>query len=1734
MISRERSVDHPSHNLPLQSSSFVGRKTEVAEVKRLLSERHLLTLCGPGGAGKTRLALAVARELVEDFEDGVWWVELAPISGPTLVAQAVAHTLMIGEETGRPLVDTLAQDLAATELLLVLDNCEHLIEACAGLADALLHACPDLKILATSREPLRVPGETSFMVPSLSVPDPRRSLSTVELTGYEAVRLFVERAGAVDSGFVLAEDNAPAVARLCNRLDGIPLAIELAAARTRVLTVEQILEKLDDPLGLLTAGSRTAAARHRTLRATLGWSYDLLDEPERALFRRLSVFVGGWTLEAAEAIGPAVEAEGLVSSPPLLDLLSGLVDKSLVVAGAEAGGALRYRMLEPVRQFGREKLRESGKEPEVRRRHAEHYLALAETADPELVGPDQGLWIERLRTEFANLREAYSWSLEPGGDEDERAWLRLRLPAALWRFWGGQRFEEGKRWLQTALERDTGEFPATRARALDGLGFILVFQQDYGRAIDALEEAIALYEELGDQSGAALALANLGYAALHGGFMERVPAFVQEGEALMRKDLDGHARAYLRAIMASAALGLGDLDSGVAQIEEGLALCRELGDLRNTSMSLFILGMAKLTLGELDRGAPSLEEGARITRELGDRLGGAYYLLGLGKLTAMRGMPIRATKLWGAAEALREQMGMALSKFDLAASGYERDLAAVRSALSETSFEAAWAEGRAMSPERAIEYALEEPATHDAEVPADWSPHPPAYGSTDPASRDEGEAQRLFGREGEQARLRQMLDGAVGGRGGFVLIGGEAGIGKTALATSLAYEARGRGIPVWVGHCYEFVATPPYGPWMESGIFDRHTGDVTPPPMLRSGEGTGAASSHAALFEQMQQFLVALTRRHPVVLVLEDLHWSDPASLELLRFVSRSLGALRALLVVTYRDDDVTRQLPLYRLLPTLVRESGARRIELRRLGEEAVREMVAASYGLPETDEGRLVSYLTDLTGGNAFFTIELLRTLEEERVLHRESEDWVLEDPGGIRVPTLLRQVIEGRLERLGEETRELLAAAAVIGQEVPLGLWQSVGDTGDERFAEATRRVLEARLMEEAAGGEKLRFVHALVRETLYRELALPFRQRWHRRVGEVLERTARPDPEEVANHFRQAGDSRAQGWLIRAGLRAEETYAWMTAVERFVAALDFLEGNDGDAREKGWVLFRIGVLLRYSDTDRSISYLDQAERAANAAGDRILAVNSLFTRGFVRCMSGDMRPGLVEIEASIAAAKQVHAEDRAGSNEASTDPILEASPANEQALFGTGDLPEALKGTNPGTNTFVEWLAHVGRYAEAVEMGEEYVAGVSAASPNENLTFALCNNAYFGLGVAKSALGRPEEARRLFAHAHEAYRRFDHRVMDSFAVANEMLLLNLAYYPERVAERRRLADEELELQRRGAGAFTGEVPPLGIGRHWLRVLEGEWTEASLLMQPGRGAFDAGALRQYAVCTLGEVARNRGEAEKAWRHVYEVLPLGVSTEPGGNRFFSALATQRLAANISLDAGDLPGARTWLEAHDRWLDWSGAALWRSEGRLLWARYFREKGDGQAALQHAEEALELAAEPRQPLALLAAHRSLAELFTDSGRLPEATEHIEKSLALAQACEAPYERAITLLAKGQLLADRGKPHEARTVLEEVREICVPLGAEPALGRVAEMEEGLRSPQSRAPSAQAGLTKREMEVLRLVAQGMSNQKIAESLVLSEHTVHRHVANVLGKLGVSSRTAAVAQAARLDLI
>jgi non-specific serine/threonine protein kinase len=398
-------------NLPLELSSFVDREREVAEVRRLLGDNRLLTLTGPGGCGKTRLALAVASEVAGDVEDGAWWVGLAPLSDQNLISQAIAQALKVREQPGFSLTETLADSLREKRLLLVLDNCEHLIEACARFAHTMLSSCRRLRILATSRETLGVAGEADWRVPSLTVPEVDHPPSVEDAAHYEAIRLFVERARSKLSSFSLTLENARAVAEVCRKLDGIPLAIELAAARVPMLSVERISERLENPLELLSAGDRTAEPRQRTLRATLQWSHELLSEPEQVLFRRLSVFAGGWTLDAAEAVcaGEGIERE------EVLNLLSRLGDKSLVVAGAGGPkGALRYRMLEPVRQYARELLEESGEAGRLREQHAGHYLALAEEAQPELKGAKQGEWLGRLEREHGNLRTALGWSVDGG------------------------------------------------------------------------------------------------------------------------------------------------------------------------------------------------------------------------------------------------------------------------------------------------------------------------------------------------------------------------------------------------------------------------------------------------------------------------------------------------------------------------------------------------------------------------------------------------------------------------------------------------------------------------------------------------------------------------------------------------------------------------------------------------------------------------------------------------------------------------------------------------------------------------------------------------------------------------------------------------------------------------------------------------------------------------------------------------------------------------------------------------------------------------------------------------------------------------------------------------------------------------------------------------------------------------------------------------------------------------
>ncbi|HEX5848487.1 MAG TPA: AAA family ATPase, partial [Rubrobacter sp.] len=1035
----ERPVDGTGvrvHNLPAARDGFVGRGREMGEVERLLSTTRLLTLTGAGGCGKTRLALEVARRLTGDYPDGVWLAELASLTEGEQVPGAVAAALGLSTQPDVPFTDALVDFLRSRRTLLVLDNCEHLVEECASLVDTLLGSCEHLRVLATSRETLGVEGETSWAVPSLTLPEPGPEVDPERLGRYEAVELFLKRARSRAPTFGLTPENAVAVADICRKLDGIPLAIELATARLGVLSVEQISERLDDSLGFLASGDRTTAPRHRTLGATLDWSHELLGDDERALFRRLSVFVGGWTLEAAEAVGAA----GGIGGGEVLDLLSSLVDKSLVVTGGGSEVAPRYRMLEPVRQYALERLGQGAEAEETRRRHATFFMTLAEEARPNLRAELQVEWLHRLETENGNLRGALSWALST--DDLTTAG---RLGWALYMFWWIRNYQpEGRRWTEPVFLRRDELPPSLRIRVIVVHGAMAYGQGDIEILYRLSEELTEISREMG---GDPLAEANshlgFGIVAMHRGDLEAAREHQEDALPLFREAGEDGLAAQTHTFFGMALLLGGDHEGARQKFEDGLTLGRSIGDRMSIVIALFNLAQLALADGDYDAAARGFAEGIAPSQEAGDRGNIAHILEALGMVAGARGEALRAARLLGASEALISAIGLRGHPYyrpdrDL----YERVRGEVRASLGEAAYEIALEEGRNMPTEQAVAYAMEESAVLE-EIPA--GPSTSAY--TEPAVRRRGDTQRLYGREGEQARLRQMLDEAAGGRGNLAFIGGEAGIGKTALASSVAHEARERGISVWVGHCYEFVATPPYGPWTESGIFDVGSEAVQPPPMLRSGAGTGAASSQAALFERMQAFLTALTRRHPVVLVLEDLHWADPASLELLRFVSRIVADLGALVVVTYRDDEVTRQLPFYGLLPTLVRESGVRRIRLRRLGESAVREMVAAGYGLSGADEERLVSYLMELTGGNAFFTVELLRTLEEELVLHQEDERWVLEDPGTVGVPSLVRQVIEGRLERLGEETRRQLAVAAVIGQEVPFDLWRSVGEADDE---------------------------------------------------------------------------------------------------------------------------------------------------------------------------------------------------------------------------------------------------------------------------------------------------------------------------------------------------------------------------------------------------------------------------------------------------------------------------------------------------------------------------------------------------------------------------------------------------------------------------------------------------------------------------------------------------------------
>jgi predicted ATPase/DNA-binding SARP family transcriptional activator/DNA-binding CsgD family transcriptional regulator len=701
-----RSSETPSpHNLPALLTSFVGRQEDMLGIQRDLSMTRLMTLTGAGGSGKTRLALEVARDLTGSYPDGVWLVELAPLSDPTLVSRAVAAALGLREQSGTSLLQALRVHLASRRMLLVLDNCEHLVDAAARLAKDLLGACPELKILATSREPLNVSGETIWPVPPLSLPDPE--VLTVEgLMGAEAVRLFVERACSRLPAFELTEENARAVASVCLELDGIPLAIELSTTRMGVLAVEQIAQRLRASPGLLSGGDRTVAPRHQTLRATLDWSYELLGTDEQALFRRLSVFAGGWTLEASEAVGAGYGIE----EGEILDLLSQLVSKSMLVV---EGDGLRYGMLEPIRRYGMEKLGAGVEADAVRRRHACWYFELAREVEPWFGGARQEVWLEQLEREYGNLRAALSWSLERG-EVDHGLWFGGAL-AEFWYMSGN--LGEGRRWLEAALA-ECGDAPPTPARikALVRAGWIAWEQGDYTSSVAMSEEGLMLAREIGDMANEVAALTNLGFAALLSDDLERAPALAEEAIALGRTlgDSGGVARALL--ITGLATVARGDHKHALEVHEESLALARKAGDDVAAALSLGMGVLASLGQSAVQLAQTLCEQSLRCPLHPRILNVFAFQLRAAATLAAAQELPSRSARLWGAAESLQKTIGAALSPVELHV--HEPYIKVARQNLGEVVWEAALTEGKAMTVEEAQAYAESEERKRSRRVSA--------------------------------------------------------------------------------------------------------------------------------------------------------------------------------------------------------------------------------------------------------------------------------------------------------------------------------------------------------------------------------------------------------------------------------------------------------------------------------------------------------------------------------------------------------------------------------------------------------------------------------------------------------------------------------------------------------------------------------------------------------------------------------------------------------------------------------------------------------------------------------------------------------------------------------------------------------------------------------------------------------------------------------------------------------
>jgi predicted ATPase/DNA-binding SARP family transcriptional activator len=693
-------------NVPAPLNSFIGRTREMDRVKELIASQRLVTLTGAGGSGKTRLAIHVSTDLLDRFDDGVWWVELAVLMDASLVPQAIAKVLNVREVPNQLLGETLVNYLRAKQLLLVLDNCEHLIDACAQLVEIHLRACPNLKILATSREALDILGESVYQVPTLSLPT-TLDLPMHQVLEYEATRLFVERASAVNAEFAMTAQKARAVAQICQRLDGIPLAIELAAARAKLLTPEHIAARLDDRFNLLTHGSRGALPRHQTLRATIDWSYDLLPDDAKKLFRRLSVFVGGFTLDAAEVVC----TDEQFPANAVLNELARLVDRSLVLF-EQRDERERYRLLETIRDYAREKLEEAGETEQVRDRHLAYFVGLAEKAEANTFGAESWGYTMRLNQELDNIRAAMDWTIQT-----RQSTTALRLAAAMTNFWPvglndiGYLSNSVREWqalMSQALSLPEGMNRTTqRAKALNASA--LFYWADISRVSPQreIEEALSIGRELEDNSIIATSLCNLGLIETIQGNYAQARSLLQEGLDLLPESGPENKTEYIYALifLGDVALNQDDLIEAQMFYEQCYSILRNIHDRNWIAYVVRRLGQVAWHRGELEKASEMCQESLKVNLALGHERGVIACLPAFAGIAMSRGKARVAAQLFGAVPALLNARTVRMLQIDQLE--YNRNVSRLRAQLDSPTLEKAWAKGAEMTLEQAVEYALE-------------------------------------------------------------------------------------------------------------------------------------------------------------------------------------------------------------------------------------------------------------------------------------------------------------------------------------------------------------------------------------------------------------------------------------------------------------------------------------------------------------------------------------------------------------------------------------------------------------------------------------------------------------------------------------------------------------------------------------------------------------------------------------------------------------------------------------------------------------------------------------------------------------------------------------------------------------------------------------------------------------------------------------------------------------------